>query len=149
MSKCYSIVGPQTAGSGPNTANGVTATSAIRPMVNELEIGVSTTPADQTLQATLSRFTTAGTSTAFTPLPLDPADVASVSIGGITHTVEPTYTANQDLLNIYLNQRATFRWVAQDGREIVAPATAANGLGLRNKTSSASMTLQGTLIFRE
>lgn len=149
MSKCYSINGPQTAGSGPNTATAVNATTAIRPMVNELEIGVSTTPADQTLQACLSRSTAAGTSTAFTPLPLDPADVACVSTGAITHTVEPTYTASQDLLNIYLNQRATFRWVAQDGRECVAPATAANGLGLRNKTSSASMTLQGTLMFRE
>lgn len=149
MSKNYSVVGPQTAGSGPNTAAAVVATTAIRPMVNELEIGVSTTPADQTLQVTLSRHTAAGTATSFTPNPLDPADTACVSLGKITHTVEPTYTASQDLLNIYLNQRATFRWVAQDGRECVAPATAANGLGLRNLTSSASMTMQGTLIFRE
>jgi hypothetical protein len=150
MSKVYSVAGPSAAGSGPNTAVNIIATTAIRPMLNEVIVGISTTPADQTVQICASRHTAVGTAGSNpTPNPLDPSDVACVSTAGITHSGEPTYTASSDLLNIYLNQRATFRWVSQDGRELVAPATASNGIGVRQKTASASVTTQATVMFRE
>lgn len=150
MSKCYTVTGPTAGGAAPQTAVTIIGGTAIRPMVNEIIVGVSTTPADQTYQACVTKFTAAGTAgSSPTPLPLDPGDVASVSTAGITHSAEPTYAATDDRLNIYLNQRATFRWVAQDGREIVGPATASNGIGTRMKASSATMTMQATVIFRE
>lgn len=150
MSKCYAVTGPSQAGTGPLTAVTIIGATTVRPGVNEIIVGISTTPADQTFQACATKFTVAGTAGSNpTPLPLDSGDVASVSTAGITHSGEPTYAATDDRLNIYLNQRATFRWVAQDGREIMGPATAANGIGTRMKTASASMTLQASVIFRE
>ncbi len=79
---------------------------------------------------------------------MDPSDVASVSTGGITHSAEPTYAATH-AFDLPLNQRATMRWVAQDGREFIAPATAANGVGLQMNTAGTALILNGTVFFRE
>lgn len=148
MSKCYSVNGPSAAGSGPNTAVTIIASTAIRPMVNEFDVGISTTPADQTYQVCISRATTTGTAGSNpTPVALDNGDTAAVSTAGITHSAEPG--SPTDLFMVYLNQRATFRWVCQDGRELVCPATASNNIGCRMKVASASSTLQATVIFRE
>lgn len=86
------------------------------------------TPADAGTRYDIQRCTAAGTSTAVTPQLLDPADGAALTACGQNHTVQPTLTANQIPLSIGLNQRATFRWVAQPGGEIVTPATSASGL---------------------
>ena len=67
---------------------------------------------------------------------------------GENHTIEPTYTAAAIVLMIPLNQRATFRWVAAPGSELVAPATAANGFGIQTTTSSA-VAITGTLLLEE
>ncbi len=50
--------------------------------------------------------------------------------------MEPTYTGIA-LLSIPLNQRATFRWVANPGSELVIPATANNGFGIETDTAAA------------
>lgn len=149
MARKYVLVGPSASGTGPATAIGLTATAVVRPGVSEILVGSSTTPADQTFQLTLGRFTAAGTSTALTPSPIDPADTPAIGIGGVTHSIEPTYTANQSLLNVSINQRATFRWMADQGYELKCPATAANGIGLVNTLASAAMVLRATLYFVE
>lgn len=149
MSKMYTQYGPTAAGTTQTAVNIIGSTS-IRPMINEANFGVSTTPADQTYQACLTKFTAVGTAgSSPTPAPLDPGDVACVSTSGITHSGEPTYAATDDRFSLFLNQRASYRWVAQDGREIVGPATANNGIAARNKLSSASMTMGCTIMFRE
>ena len=48
---------------------------------------------------------------------------------GENHTVEPTYTAAKELLEVPLNTRATFRWAAAPGSELVIPATNDAGIG--------------------
>lgn len=151
MSKCYAVAGPAAAGTALKTAITVIGSSAIRPMINEIIWGVDATPADNYLQLAATRFTAAGTTAASapTPQPLDPGDVACVSTAGWTHSAEPTYAASVNLLEIVMNQRATFRWVSQDGRELVAPATANNGIGHRNVASGASLAPRASVIFRE
>ena len=62
--------------------------------------------------------------------------------------VEPTYTANLVLLSVALNQRATFRWVASPGGELVYPATASNGLGIQTTTASA-VAISATVHYNE
>ena len=104
--------------------------------VYDLILGSEATPADAALLYTIQRCTAAGTSTGVTPQPLDPADAATEMDAGENHTIEPTYTAGAILLNIPVNQRATFRWVAAPGGELVAPATAANGVGIQTDTIS-------------
>lgn len=103
----------------------------------ELLLGSEATPADNPFLWVLQRFTAPGTSTSVTIQPLDPADAATESTAGQNHTIEPTYTANLILMRLALNQRATFRWVAAPGGELVTPATASNGVGIATPTSAA------------
>jgi len=126
------------------------ATTPRRGKVYDVLMGCSGTPADNPFLWTMGRITTQGTGSAVVAYPLDPADAAALADvlenhGGGT---EPTYTANQTLLSIPLNQRATFRWVAYPGGELVYPATANNGFGLRTPTASA-LAVFATLHFEE
>lgn len=147
--KAYSFGGPNATGTANKSLAGLTATSAVRPAIFDITLGSQATPADQAALFLLGRFTAAGTSTAKTPEPHDPADVASVGIAGITHSAEPTYTADKNLLRIGLNQRGTYRWVASPDREFKCPATAANGLGLYLSAATASMIAECVIAFIE
>ncbi len=100
-------------------------------------LGSEAAAADNPFLYVLQRCTAAGTSTAVTLQPLNPADAATEQDCGQNHTVEPTYTANQVLMDVPLNQRATFRWEVDDTRALITPATAANGIGIQTPTSSA------------
>ena len=115
----------------------------------ELTVGQTAAPADNTVQYVLQRFTAAGTNTAVVPQPLDPADAAALTVGGVNHTVEPTYTANQILLTIPMNQRATFRWVAPPGGELLTPAVSANGIGIATPVAGGLPAIAGTPIIEE
>jgi hypothetical protein len=108
--------------------------ATIRPKLYDLIIGCVATPADQATKFSVLRFTAAGTEgSGFTPVAIDPNDPAALADYGCgAFGVEPTYTANSNVLQISMNQRATIRWVAAPGGELMAPATAANGLGVRS-----------------
>ena len=117
------------------------ATRPRRLKVYDVMIGSEATPADAAILWTFRRCTAAGTSTGVTPLALDPADAATESDAGENHTIEPTYTAGAILLNLPLNQRATFRWVAAPGGELITPATASNGFGIETDVISTGTPL--------
>ena len=108
--------------------------ATVRPRLYELVVGSADTPADQYAKWTVKRYTTShGTEKAgFAPVNLDPNGIATAlaDYGAGKFTAEPTYTASSELLVFGLNQRATFRWVAAPGCELMAPATANTGLGL-------------------
>ena len=131
----YSASGNQTlqsSASGDATALSFAAQStAHRNMVYELWMGNEGSPADQVTIYHIARVTTDGAGSAVTPSPLDPGDRASQCTCLENHTTEPTYTSGGEILEIPLNHRATFRWVAAPGGEIVTPATDNNGLGLK------------------
>lgn len=103
----------------------------------DLLLGSQAAAADNPFLYVLQRFTAPGTFTSVTPQPLDSADFATESTAGQAHTIEPTYTAGQILLEIALNQRATFRWVSTEHGQLIYPATASNGIGIATPTSSA------------
>lgn len=117
---------------GSLTAN---ATRPRRQKWYQLELGSEATPADNAFLWQVQRCTTAGTAgSSVTPQPIDPADAATEAVGGQAHTINPTLTASAFLLSIPLNQRATFRWDASPGYELVTPATASNGAALITPT---------------
>jgi hypothetical protein len=117
--------------------------------VYDLVVGSEATPADNAFLWQAQRCTTAGTATAVTPQPLDPADAAAVSAAAENHTVDPTLTANAVLLSLPLNQRASFRWVAAPGGELVIPATASNGIAIRTPTAGGLVAVSSTVHFEE
>jgi formaldehyde-activating enzyme involved in methanogenesis len=123
------------------------AASMRRVKIYDLILGSEATPADNAFKCRLTRTTTASTGTAVTPAPLDPADAAAVTLVKENVTVEGTLGA--ELVEIPLNQRATFRWVAREGSEIVIPATANAGVLLQTPTAINTPALTATFLFEE
>ena len=117
-------------GASTKTIVGVTATSAVRPFVEDLIISSNATPADNSSEWQVLRFTAAGTATSVTPQAADSGDPAATSVCGKNHSVEPTYSG-VSLIDLAHNQRATVRWTARPNAELIAPATAANGFGVQ------------------
>lgn len=145
----YILQGTRNVASPTQTWGTITATAAVRPCLYDIILGSSATPADNALLWQAQRFTAAGTSTATTPQPLDSGDPAATSIGGINHTIEPTYTANLFMLRVALNQRATHRWIADPDAHIICPATANNGVGLFPVHASFTGAVDASVYFYE
>ena len=145
----YSITWSVTTASSAATSAVLSTGNTVRPAIFDLIIGCSGTPADNALIWSLQRFTAAGTSTAYVPPPLDSGDPAAISVGGVTCTIEPTYTSAKILMAISLNQRATHRWVADPDAHLVIPATASNGIGCYTLHASYTGLNGGTVFFYE
>lgn len=125
-----------------------TATTPRRLKVYDAIFGCEATPADNPFRWTINRITAAGTpagGSAVTPQKLDDADVASLFDANQGHTTDPTISATP-LIDIALNQRATFRWVAAPGSELVSPATDNLGFGVMTPTSSALVVTANLLV---
>ena len=142
----YSASGTQTLQATDDASTDATAltiaaqSTAHRNWIYEFNFANQGTPADQVSVYTVARITAATTTaagTTVTPSLLDLADRAAQSKCLENLTTEPTYTANQQLLEIPLNHRATFRWVAAPGGEIVTPATNNAGVGLKSIHATA------------
>ena len=125
------------------------ATTLRRGWVYDVTFGTDGTPADNTVTYKIDRQTTVGTQTSITPAPLDTSDAAALLVCGGNTTVEPTITASTILLEVATNQRATYRWVAVPGSELVVPATNVAGLGARSKSPAYTGTTLVSWQFRE
>jgi hypothetical protein len=136
----YSASGSQTLTTSATSALSVTSnTSTVqRNWVYELTFGNVGTPADQVSILVVQRVTAPGTATAVTPTLMDLADRAAQAVAGENHSSEPTYTSNTQVMEIPLNHRATFRWVAPPNGEIVCPATSGDGIGIHSLHASAT-----------
>jgi hypothetical protein len=117
--------------------------------IHQLIIGSDSTPADIATRLDVLRHTTAGTGgTAAVEKPDDPqAPTAACNLRGGTMT-EPTYEADF-LLEVALNQRATFTWIANPGRELRTTVGTANGIGLRSISSGATPNINATIAWDE
>ena len=143
--------GNGSAASGANKTCLILISAArIRPALYDLVIGSVATPADAAVKWHVQRTTAVGTEgSGFTPIALDPGDPASLADYAVAHSSEPTYTSNAVLLQISMNQRNTFRWVAAPGGELIAPATANNGLGCKTSSVSTGTTAYEVVMFHE
>jgi hypothetical protein len=127
------------------------ASSPRRALIYDLFMGSEAAPGDFAFLWQVQRCTTAGTAGSnTTPQPLNPADtLASTMVCGQAHSADPTLTANAIEASFPLNQRATFRWVAAPGSEIVTPATASNGVAFRTPTAGALVSISLTALYDE
>lgn len=132
----YNVTGAAATGTD-KTILGLTSTAAIRPEVDYISIGFSGAPADAAAIMHVKRFTAAGTAgSAVTPPAIDSASPAAVAVVGKgVYSVEPTY-ATEPLFDWALNQRHTLQWWAMPGKEVILPATAANGIGVKSSSVS-------------
>lgn len=125
------------------------ATTLRRGFIYDLMFGTDGTPADNAIVYKADRQTTVGTGTSATPSPLDPGDAAGLLVGTVNHTIEPTVTSATLLVEIAMNQRASYRWVAAPGGELVIPATNVAGIGARAKSPAYTGTAQCNIHFIE
>ena len=145
----YAIVGNDT-NTASTTQLGVQqpASALKRIKISYLELG-SDASADSSFKTLYKRSTTAGTSTAFTPTLLDPADGAASAVGCVNFSAEPTYTANSEVLALAGHQRATVQWYAAPGGEIVIPVTNNAGIGAFSAVAATPFNQVGVIHFSE
>lgn len=150
MGKAYFIADDQAMASTPGkSVLSYQSATTIRPRIYEFIVGTTGTPNDNAIEYRLMRFdggTEAGD--ALTPQPLDQAMPAALGTALGNLETEPTPTAGEDFI-IGLNQRATFRWIASPGRELVVPAVADEGVNLVGFHASFTGLYTGTLFWEE
>lgn len=132
-----------------DTVLSLIAATTVRPRLSDVVMSSPSTPNDYSADFLFQRFSADGTGTAFTPVPLDFSDPAALSTSKHTYTVEPTLTAGEILLRLAHNQRATVRWVAQPGYELVVPALAGDGIAMVCNAVSTQFTENATFLFEE
>jgi hypothetical protein len=126
------------------------STTALRRLkVYDILVGTNGTPADNYMEWDVSRQTANGTATAITPNPLDPADAAAVGVANANYTAEGTITASSSLFYVGVNQRASYRWVAAPGSELIAPATNLNGFAGRTRSGGYTGTATMKMLVEE
>lgn len=143
--------------SATNTASstaplfGIMAATTTRGRIYDFVAGSDATPADAATKLAFQRTTTSGLgTTAVVPPPLDPADPAALlTYFSAWSSTQPTVTAVTSLLNVAMNQRATFRWVAVPDSELIVPATSNNGIALLSVVASATANYAFTTMWLE
>ena len=116
----------------------------------ELICGSEATPADNAFLWQVNRVSTiaAGAGAAANVVPLDFSDtVTSSLVVAQAITTNPTQAAI--VLTIPLNQRATFRWVAAPGSELVSSNAVSNGYSLMTPTAGGLVAVSATILVDE
>ena len=127
--------------SSAKTLVAVFATAAIKPYIYDWTLGTIGTPSDSVMTITIVRASTSTATygTAGTPNPLDFQDPAATATILQAQTTEST--AGVTLFQVGLNVRATYRWVAAPGGELVTAAGTGNNTGLSLRASSPAYVL--------
>ena len=129
---------------------GSNASTAQRNEIYECILGVTGTPADNTISWTIVRVTALGTATAQTAAALQDGDRAAQAAAGSNHTVEPTLVTNGEVLKLMpLNARATFRWIAPPGGEWKHAATVGAGFAFQASHGSSTVDFQAIAAWQE
>src|SRR3990167_561809 len=118
-----------TGATGTDAVGELLSAATLRPKLYDIIFSHGGTPADNVIRWEVPRQTTSATGSAAVENALDPAWAGlNLAVTEEEVTVGPTVTADTQMLDFDLNQRATFRWVAAFGSEIILPATAASGV---------------------
>lgn len=131
---------------------GVNGAATTRGRIYDFIVGSESTPADAATRFTFRRTTTSGAAsgTLITPNALDSADPAALlAFIQIWTTTQPTVTGSSDILQVAMNQRATFRWVAVPDSELVVPASVNNEIVIMSAVASATSIYDFTALWQE
>lgn len=147
--------------SGNSTTSGATISGMLRRgKLYDILIGTNGTPADNYMEYDVCRATmgasstlAGGISSLSSNFGLDPADNQFSSLLGTNSSIETAFTALTETWYVGVNQRASYRWVAAPGSEIVYPAvssaTGSNGLLGRCRSGGYTGTATMNLMIQE
>lgn len=154
----YSITNGSTTGAGTQQATATTYVGPLVSMVNsatvrriklyDILIGTNGTPADNFMEFEVQRVTAASSLTILAANALDPADAAALTTCAVNSSLGGTVATGQ-LFYVGINQRASYRWVAAPGSELVGPATSSAGLQLLCRSAAYTGTATGAVLFQE
>ncbi|KKN54910.1 hypothetical protein LCGC14_0588030 [marine sediment metagenome] len=149
MGERYAAVGTVTpVTSTPDSMLALNGVAAVRGRIYDLGFGSVGTPADNATQWRVARSTTAvAVGAAVTETPLDGAGPASQIIAISDVTTEPGYA--DVFIDIGLNQRASWRWVAAPEGEIIVPADATSAVGIEPTQTSGGVDANGYIHWLE
>lgn len=141
----------------PSTAAPSPTIQLRRGHVYDIMIGTVGTPADNSVYWSMQRCTAgstpayAGYASSLATLALDPSDTSPATGVIVNSSIETSYvfTATNTPWYVGVNQRASYRWVAAPGSEIVWPATASAGVVLRVKSPGYVGGASGTVFWSE
>lgn len=132
MARRYAETGTENAAAALQSCLNLQGTVAIKPALYDFMVGQDgSPPADNAVVWNLSRFTVAPTDTAVVPVAMEPGDPAATAVAGENGAATGTFTAATEFIDLPINQRASYRWVAAPGGEIICPASATAGIGFR------------------
>src|SRR6266576_5046959 len=156
----YAITNGSTSGGGtqqPTTTTYVGAilglssstTTARRFKVYDVLIGTNGTPVDAFAEWDISRITASSTTTVLAATALDSADATAFTVATVNSSTFGTITSGSNVFYIGVNTRASYRWVAAPGGELVAPATSSQGFQLRARSAAYTGNCTGTIYWIE
>lgn len=156
----YGITNGSTSGGGTQQPTAATyvgsligvvgsTTAPRRIKVYDVLIGTNGTPADNFVEWDISRVTASSTTTVLAAQSLDNADATALTVAAVNSSTFGTVTTGSNLFYVGINQRASYRWVAAPGSELVSPATSSAGFQLRVRSAAYTGTATGTLLFQE
>ncbi len=105
------------------------------------------TPVDVTTSYFLQHMSSIASSTSINGAPLDRDSAASTltaASGGNPTPITPGF-----IYAVSVNQRASWRWVAQPNGSVIVPATANNGVYLGIQSTTGTATVDATIIWAE
>lgn len=148
-----------------STATTGTNTGLRRGKVYDLLVGTNGTPADNFMEfdavraiyASSTAITTGGVlflSSLSSNLLFDAADGSPVAQISINSSVETFLTSPTELWYVGINQRASYRWVAAPGSELVYPAASSgsaggNSIAIRARSAAYTGTATVTMLVNE
>lgn len=148
--------------SSATTSNYFTTGGYRRGKVYDILVGTNSAPADNYLEFDLTAITLGTTPSGITTtlissfssfMGLDPADTTFTSAIQINSTAEVGISVNFEKWYVGVNQRASYRWVAAPGSEMLFPAassgTGNNGVALRTRSGAFTGNATMTVLFNE
>lgn len=147
------------AASSGNMASPPTAVGLRRGKLFDILIGTNGTPADNYIEYDVVRATVGTTvvwagsvSSVSSGFVLDSADPGFSALALMNSSAETNIASNGEPWYVGVNQRASYRWVAAPGSEIVYPAVSSasvNGLALRARSGGYTGTATGNWLIQE
>jgi len=127
----------------------VIASTSTRIRIYDMIVGSSASPADVATDFNVIRGTVSGSGTSVTPRKIDSADPSALATSQQGTFTGQTKTSNSSIMDLALNQRATFRWIAPQDGELVVPATSDNWIGLESIASGGTPTINASMYWQE
>jgi hypothetical protein len=121
----------------------------VRGRIYDILFGHGSAPADTVIRWEVARATTSATGTAALEVPLDLDAPAADLLVEEEVTVGPTVTVDQQLIDMDLNQRATFRWIAAPDAEFMVPASATGAIFFNASSATYTGIARITVMWEE